>query len=278
MNELFDHEQIKVFDPGHHDYVEVDRKIAPLLQVIWSAGIRTCNSCEENSPGVIWIEFYSLADVELFLKIIVQSLGNQIHDHPEAYDWFCYRILGYNGDNLNPWHYDAHPNVIPKRSSQKEIYPRNSFPIKIEISVSVRFPNEDLFIILNIIKNYLAKSNSDPEEINDIQWDNMKRYLPPQPSRGKRTDERKAINGILYILRKGCRWNEIPQRYGSHVSTKKIFKSLSEGGVLDKILSDIEDGESCRARLPYYLSMDDIDNNLSKQSTTLHSVQLRSQD
>jgi len=25
----------------------------------------------------------------------------------------------------------------------------------------------------------MAKSNSDPEEINDIQWQNMKRYLPP---------------------------------------------------------------------------------------------------
>jgi hypothetical protein len=272
MNKLFDHEQIKVFDPSNHDYIEVDMKIAPLLQAIWSAGIRTCNSCEENSPGIMWIEFFSLADIELFLKIIVQSLGNQIHDHPEAYDWFCYRILGYNGDNLNPWHYDAHPNVVPKRYNHKEIYPKNSLPLDIEISISVRFPHEDLPNVLNIIKSYRAKTNG-PTEIDEVQWDKMKRYLPPQPSRGKRADERKAINGILYVLRTGCRWNEIPQRYGSYIVTKKIFQRWSDEGILDKILSNIEDGESYRAKLSHYLSMDNCDNFPSKQSTILQSAQ-----
>ncbi len=243
------HEQTEVLYPGYHEFVKVDIRIAPLLQALWNLGIRTCNSCEENEPGIIWIEFYSIKELEKFLKLIIHSLGDRIHSHPEAQDWFCYRLLGYSGDSLVPWRYDAHPNVTPIRSNQKRIYSKNTSSCRVELSVSIRFPQDDFETILKLMKECLSKNDAKLNEIDDNQWNYVKRYLPPQPLRGRRSDERKIINGILYILKTGCEWKELPPKYGSYVTAQRRLKQWSNDGVLDKIFSSIEDWESYKDRL-----------------------------
>jgi transposase len=43
-------------------------------------------------------------------------------------------------------------------------------------------------------------------ELTDKQWEFIKPHLPPQPIVGrKRADDRRTINGILYVLNTGCR-------------------------------------------------------------------------
>jgi hypothetical protein len=154
----FDHKQTLVFYPAYRKAIEVDAGIAPLLLALWDAEIFTCNSCEENEPGIIWIEFYSTKDAEKLLLMIIKALGDQIHKHPEANDWFCYRIIGQNGDSLKPWSYDAHPNVYPARCNQKQIYPKNLDSCKVELSVSLRFPKEDYTIVLELLYHLLHNS------------------------------------------------------------------------------------------------------------------------
>lgn len=255
---MFDHEQKRVFYPGYQDLIEVDVGIASLLLVLWDAGVMTCNSCEENKPGIMWIEFYSMKDVEKFLMMQIRTLGDRIHKHPEANDWFCYRILGQGGDRLSPWEYDAHPNVYPVKPNQSSLYSRNTSDCTVELSVSVRFPREDYQVVLDLISNYLKRGNNNFEELNDDQWNHVKRYLPPQPLRGrKRMDDRKTLNGILYVLKTGCSWRDLPRRYGSYETAHRRLKQWSGEGILDDILSGIKDGQSCREKLSQYL--DDID-------------------
>jgi hypothetical protein len=153
-----DHKQTLVFYPAYRKTVEVDVGIAPLLLVLWDAEILTCNSCEENKPGIIWIEFYSTNDAEKLLLLIIKALGDQIHSRPEANDWFCYRILGQNGNLLKPWRYNAHPNVYPTRCNQKKIYSKNLAACKVELSVSLRFPKEDYTIVLELLHRLLYHS------------------------------------------------------------------------------------------------------------------------
>jgi hypothetical protein len=155
---MSNHKQILVFYPAYRKAIEVDVGIASLLLVLWDAEILTCNSCEENEPGIIWIEFYSTNDAEKLLLLIIKALGEQIHSHPEANDWFCYRILGQNGDMLNAWRYDAHPNVYPTRCNQKKIYSKNLAACKVELSVSLRFPKEDYTIVLELLHHLLYHS------------------------------------------------------------------------------------------------------------------------
>jgi hypothetical protein len=163
----FDHKQTQVFYPAYRKVIEVDAGIAPLLLALWDAEIFTCNSCEENEPGIIWIEFYSTKDSEKLLSLIVRALGDQIHKHPEANDWFCYRILGQNGDALQPWRYDAHPNVYPARCNRKQIYPKNLESCKVELSVSLRFPKEDYEILLDLLYRSQTIENGSSADIQD---------------------------------------------------------------------------------------------------------------
>jgi len=51
------------------------------------------------------------------------------------------------------------------------------------------------------------------------RWEYIKCFLPPQPQVGrKRADDRRTINGILYVLETGYKWEDMPRRYGSYVT------------------------------------------------------------
>ena len=163
----FDHKQTLVFYPAYRKVIEVDAGIAPLLLALWDAEILTCNSCEEYEPGIIWIEFYATRDAEKLLLMIIKGLGDQIHKHPEANDWFCHRILGQNGDTLKPWRHDAHPNVYPARCNRKQIYPKNLESCKVELSVSLRFPKEDYAILLDLLYRSQFKEKEGSDDIQN---------------------------------------------------------------------------------------------------------------
>src|ERR1043166_8042577 len=36
--------------------IEIDQKLVTLIRRLWYAGIRTCSSCQENEPGIVWIQ------------------------------------------------------------------------------------------------------------------------------------------------------------------------------------------------------------------------------
>lgn len=223
----------------------MDSGIAPLLVAIWDEGIWTCNSCEENEPGLVWIEFYSMKDLEKFLAILLKSLGDQIQNYPEADDWLCYRMLGHSGDSLQPWRYDAHPNICSEGVEGELIYPEDPTSCKLELSISLRFPVEDYGRVLDIMKGRKRGCLNGFEELTDDQWNYVKRYLPPQPIRGrKRTDDRRALNGILYILRTRCPWRKLPSQYGSYTIARRRLHQWSSQGILEKILSEIERGSA----------------------------------
>ncbi len=48
-------------------------------------------------------------------------------------------------------------------------------------------------------------------DVMDAQWRRIKRFLPKAKTTGRpRCDEREVINGILYVLWTGCRWEDLP--------------------------------------------------------------------
>lgn len=255
----FDHNQTIVYCPGEQDYIEVDEAIAPLLISLWETKIRTCNSCQENEPGIIWIEFFSMKDVERLLTIMVRSLGERINAHPEVNDWFCYRILGHEGERLPGWRYEAYPNLSSITPDQDGgIYPEGIFESRVELSVSTRFPVEDHQMVLDLVNKYLERGFDNFIELSDEQWDYIKQYLPPQPYNGKiRTEDRRIIDGIRYVLRTGCPWSEIPRKYGSYLSVRARLKRWSNEGVLEPIISSIDPEDRYKDRLSSYFAPSD---------------------
>ncbi|MCD4737349.1 MAG: transposase [Bacteroidales bacterium] len=75
------------------------------------------------------------------------------------------------------------------------------------------------------------------EELSDQQWEFIKPFLPPQPRTGRRRiDDRKVINGILFVLITGCRWGDMPGCYGSPVTAWRRLKVWSHEGIWNQIM------------------------------------------
>jgi transposase len=74
-------------------------------------------------------------------------------------------------------------------------------------------------------------------ELSDGEWEVIRPLLPPRASVGRpRIDDRLVINGILYVLVTGCRWMDLPAKYGSYKTCWDRFRRWSVMGVWSKIL------------------------------------------
>jgi len=78
------------------------------------------------------------------------------------------------------------------------------------------------------------------KELTDKQWNVIEQYLPKPAKTGRpRSNDRKIINGIIYVLISGCRWSEMPKRYGFKSTANRRLQNWQQIGVWQKILSGI---------------------------------------
>ena len=75
------------------------------------------------------------------------------------------------------------------------------------------------------------------EEISDKQWKMVHKHLPPPARTGRpRDDDRKIINGIIYVLTTGCRCDDMPKKFGDDSTANRRLNSWQQQGVWKKIL------------------------------------------
>jgi transposase len=96
-----------------------------------------------------------------------------------------------------------------------------------------------LKFLLNSSQNYLNllryKFFMEFKELSNKEWAFIKPLLPPKAKTGRpRADDRLIINGILYTLITGCRWMDMPKRYGSYKTAWRRLKRWSKEGVWAK--------------------------------------------
>ena len=64
----------------------------------------------------------------------------------------------------------------------------------------------------------------------------------PEPYTGRpRTDQRKALDGIIFILRSGCQWNHLPREYGSDSAVHRTFQRWVSLGIFRMIWATLAD-------------------------------------
>jgi transposase len=72
-------------------------------------------------------------------------------------------------------------------------------------------------------------------ELTDRQWDKINPHLPkPKKSRkgGRpRADDRACFEGILWILRSGARWQDLPREFPSSSTCWRRLSDWEEAGV-----------------------------------------------
>lgn len=72
--------------------------------------------------------------------------------------------------------------------------------------------------------------------LTDQQWAFIRPHLPPPARTGRpRADDRRTIEGILYVLITGCRWQDLPREYGAPTTAWERLKRWGEEGVWERI-------------------------------------------
>ena len=76
-------------------------------------------------------------------------------------------------------------------------------------------------------------------ELTDEQWESIEALLPKRIAKTgrKRKDPRQMLNGIIWILRTGAPWKDLPQRYPPRSTCHRRFQQWIRLGVFDKILT-----------------------------------------
>ena len=73
-------------------------------------------------------------------------------------------------------------------------------------------------------------------ELSDSQWDLIKGLFPKQGRGGKWSCHRTMLNGMIWILRSGAPWRDLPPRYGKWKSVYDRFNRYRKNGTFDRIL------------------------------------------
>jgi transposase len=74
--------------------------------------------------------------------------------------------------------------------------------------------------------------------LTDKQWQLLEPLLPTQDrTRGgrPRADDRNTLAGILWILKTGAQWSELPPKYGSYVTCWRRLKAWEEDGTWKRV-------------------------------------------
>ncbi len=74
------------------------------------------------------------------------------------------------------------------------------------------------------------------EELGDEQWKLIAPLLPKPKRRGRpRAEDRRTLNGILWVLRSGARWKDLPAKYGSRSTCHRRLQEWQDQGVWEGI-------------------------------------------
>ena len=91
-------------------------------------------------------------------------------------------------------------------------------------------------------------------DLKDEQWAVLEPLIPKprrrRDGRGRpRRDDRAVMNGILWVLRTGAPWQDLPDRYPSPATCHRRFQSWVQSGVLEHLLQGLADDLRERGKL-----------------------------
>src|SRR4051794_14117013 len=76
-------------------------------------------------------------------------------------------------------------------------------------------------------------------EIPDVLWEKilpiLLEFWPKKPTGRKTANWRAALNGIIFRMRTGCQWEQLPRKFGPKSTVHDWFQRWCEGGVMERI-------------------------------------------
>jgi transposase len=102
-------------------------------------------------------------------------------------------------------------------------------------------------------------------ELSDRQWQRIEPLLPGKAGDPGRSgaDNRLFVNGVLWVLRSGAHWHDLPERYGKWKTLHKRFSRWSKAAVWERVFDDLS-----KDRDNQYLMLDSTLVRVHQQAAT----------
>ena len=76
-------------------------------------------------------------------------------------------------------------------------------------------------------------------EVPDELWERiepiLKEYWPAKATGRRTANWRQILNGIIFRMRSGCQWNQLPKQFGDDSTVHRWFQRWNKNGVMEKI-------------------------------------------
>jgi len=78
-------------------------------------------------------------------------------------------------------------------------------------------------------------------EITTEQWEKVKNLFPENTGKRGRPEKnhRQMLNAVLWILRTGAQWRDLPERYGSWKTVYSRFIKWRDNGIFEEIFKRV---------------------------------------
>jgi putative transposase len=91
----------------------------------------------------------------------------------------------------------------------------------------------------------MGKKRAEPQEqptiweIPDEVWPLIQTILdshyPAKPKGHRRVDLRRVLNGIIFRVRTGCQWHQLPQQFGDDSTVHRHFQQWCQRGLMARL-------------------------------------------
>ncbi|MEU4259412.1 IS5 family transposase [Streptomyces fradiae] len=89
-------------------------------------------------------------------------------------------------------------------------------------------------------------------DLTNREWSLLEPHLPPLGGRGGRwNDHRTVVNKILFRVRTGVPWRDLPERYGSWKTIYERHRRWSADGTWDRILQSVQADADLAGRIDW---------------------------
>ena len=90
--------------------------------------------------------------------------------------------------------------------------------------------------------------------LTDDEWDLVSDQFPKPKRTGRpRRDSRQIVDAILWVLRTGSPWRDLPEGFGPWQTAWRLFDQWNDDGTLDRVLRKLQSA---------FVDIGEIDNDL----------------
>lgn len=73
----------------------------------------------------------------------------------------------------------------------------------------------------------------------------------PRGGRPPKYENKEVLDAVLYLLKSGCAWRQLPKEYGHWHTIYTRFKRWSEAGIIDRVFRELQKKKVLDLRVVY---------------------------